>query len=305
VNLSDLLFRVSALRPRVRLETLRRKDFTDATLRELHALASRLMAEDLEHFRVHAQTNDLVHVFRRTDSGEVVGFQFWRMAPIGLPRGRVILGGKLRILPEFRGRGLHLLSGLVVYLQDKLRHPGSRYYRLSIASLFGFVSITEALAHYELFDPKRRGGEAEALREVFLGLAHESHFDVDEERGLFRVNIFMTPETLPAPVLREARGPRLRLGQSRVPHQRLLPRLLVPLHPRQPAVADADHPAQAGRVRAGAACDSHPHGRRAAQPCCRGKCATAGGGLRSWRGTGAHGALGTMVQREKPCHDHR
>ncbi len=196
MNLSDLLLRASALRPRVRLETLRREDFTDATLRELHALANRLMAEDLEHFRVHAHANDLVHVFRRTDTGEVVGFQFWRTAPIGLPRGRIILGGKLRILPEFRSRGLHLLSGLLFYVQDKLRHPGRRYYRLSIASLFGFVSITEALAHYELFDPKRRGREAEALREAFLALAHESHFDVDEERGLFRVNIFMTPETL-------------------------------------------------------------------------------------------------------------
>ncbi|HYO59262.1 hypothetical protein [Archangium sp.] len=53
-----------------------------------------------------------------------------------MPGGRVILGGKLRILPGFRNRGLHLLSGLTSFLQDKLRHPRSRHYRLSIASLF-------------------------------------------------------------------------------------------------------------------------------------------------------------------------
>jgi hypothetical protein len=154
------------------------------------------MAEDLEHFRVHALSNALVHVFRRADTGSIIGFQFWKTAPIGLPRGRIILGGKLRILPEFRNRGLHLLSGLTFFLQEKLRHPRSRHYRLSIASLFGFVSITEALERYHLFDPRQRTGEEGAIREAFLSLAEESHFRVDEERGLFFVDIRMTPETL-------------------------------------------------------------------------------------------------------------
>jgi len=196
MNLADILLRLSPLHPRVRLEAVHREDYTEATLAELHALATRLMAEDLEHFRVHAHANDLVHVFRRVDTGEVVGFQFWRTAPLGLPRSRVILGGKLRILPEFRNRGLHLLSGLVFFLENKLRHPRSRFYRLSIAGPFGFVSITEALAHYALFDPRKREGEEGAIREAFIALARESHFELDEERGLFFVDIFMTPETL-------------------------------------------------------------------------------------------------------------
>jgi hypothetical protein len=190
------LLRLSRHSPAVQLETVRRESLSDALTRELHAVANALMAEDLEHFRVHAQANDLVHVFRRTDTGKIIGFQFWRTAPIGLPGGRVILGGKLRIQPEFRNRGLHLLSGLTFYLQDKLRHPRSRHYRLSIASLFGFVSITEALARYHLFEPRPRTREEQALREVFLTLAQESHFRVDEERGTFLVDIFMTPETL-------------------------------------------------------------------------------------------------------------
>lgn len=159
-------------------------------------MANRLMAEDLAHFRVHAEANDLVHVFRRADTGEVVGFQFWQTAPIALPRSRVILGGKVRIRPEYRNHGLHLLSGLVFYLQTKLRDPRTRYYRLSIASLFGFVSITEALASYHLFDPRACDGEAAAIKEVFVARAEESHFRLDEQTGLFSVDIFMTPETL-------------------------------------------------------------------------------------------------------------
>jgi hypothetical protein len=192
----NLLLRLSALRPAVQMQTVLRRDFTEAAISELHAMANRLLTEDLAHFRVHAEANDLVHVFRRTDSGEIVGFQFWRTAPIGLPGGRVILGGKLRIKAEFRNRGLHLLSGLAFFLQNKLRAPRTRYYRLSIASLFGFVSITEALARYAVFDPRARGGEAGAVREAFIALAEESHFRLDEKTGLFLVNIFMTPETL-------------------------------------------------------------------------------------------------------------
>ncbi len=192
----DHLLRLSAIRPAIRMQTILRRDLTEAAVRELHAMANRLMAEDLDHFRVHAQTNDLVHVFRRVDSGEVIGFQFWRTAPIDLPGSRLIIGGKLRIVPELRRHGLHLLSGLVFYLQNQLRSPRTRFYRASIASLFGFVSITEALARYHIFDPKARGGEAGTVQEAMVKQAEESHFRVDGETGLVFVDIFMTKETL-------------------------------------------------------------------------------------------------------------
>jgi hypothetical protein len=192
----DFLLRLSEMNPAVRMERIRQEELSEATLRELHAMSTRLMAEDLEHFRVHAQANELVHVFRRADTGGIVGFQFWRTAPLLLPRSRVILGGKLRILPEFRRHGLHLLAGLSFFLENQLRHPRTRFYRLSIASLFGFVSITEALAQYQMFDPRASGREEEAVRDAFLALAQESHFRVDPETGLFFVDIYMTPETL-------------------------------------------------------------------------------------------------------------
>lgn len=191
------LLRLSRHTPPVTLDIVPREHFSDALLQELHAFSNGLMAEEFEHFRVHALSNDLVHVFRQADgTGKIVGFQFWKARPLGLPRSRVIIGGKLRIHPAVRQRGLHLLSGLTVFLQDKLRHPTSRHYRMSIASPFGFVSITEALAWYRPFEPHPRTREEEALKEAFLELARESHFGVDEASGLFDVHIHMTPETL-------------------------------------------------------------------------------------------------------------
>jgi hypothetical protein len=192
----ERLLRFSSIQPPVRMERIRREELSEPVLRQLHAMSNRLMAEDLEHFRVHAQANELVHVFRRTDTGDIVGFQFWRTAPLNLPRARVIIGGKLRILPEFRRHGLHLISGLSFFLGNQLRHPWTRYYRLSIASVFGFVSITEALAHYHPFDPRASDEESVAVRSAFVALAEESHFRVDLESGLFFVDIYMTPETL-------------------------------------------------------------------------------------------------------------
>lgn len=184
--------------PRVRIDVWPRAQYTDARLRELHAMSNALMMEEFEHFQVHAETNDVVHVFRRTDTGEVVGFQFWRTAAMDLPRSRLVLGGKLRIDPAFRNRGLHLLSGLVFFLQQKLRHPLTRYYRLSIASIFGFVSIAEALHEYRLLDLQATGHEERAVADAFRRLAAENAFTLDERTGLMFVGIFMTEATLQA-----------------------------------------------------------------------------------------------------------
>src|SRR5262245_56800493 len=136
-----------------RARSVPRRRFTPALLDSLHALANRLMAEDAVHFRVHAETSDVVHVYERTDTGAPVGFQFWRTAAMELPGCRALIGGKLRVDPAFRGRALHLRSGLRFYVESQLCHPRTRFYRLSLASLFGFVSITSALADYRLFDP--------------------------------------------------------------------------------------------------------------------------------------------------------
>jgi hypothetical protein len=173
-----------------------RRAFTPELLGSLHALANRLLTEDAAHFTVHAETNDVVHVYERVDTGAPVGFQFWRTAAMELPGCRALIGGKLRVDPAFRGRALHLRSGLRFYVESQLRHPRTRFYRLSLASMFGFVSITSALARYTLFDPAADDPEGRAIRGAFERLAAESHYVLDPVTGLFPVGIHMTADTL-------------------------------------------------------------------------------------------------------------
>ena len=178
-----------------RARTVPRSAFTRELLGSLHGLANRLLAEDPDHFAVHAETNDVVHIYERTDTGEPVGFQFWRTAPMELPGCRAIIGGKLRVDPAFRNRALHLRSGLRFYFENQLRHPGTRYYRLSLESLFGFVSITSALAHYTMFDARAPGDEGRAIRGAFERMAAQSHYRLDEATSLIAVGIRVTDET--------------------------------------------------------------------------------------------------------------
>jgi hypothetical protein len=180
---------------RIRVRTVPRRRFTPELLGSLHELANRLLAEPAEHFRVHAETNDIVHIYERADSGAPVGFQFWRTAAMDLPGSRAVIGGKLRVDPAFRRRGLHLRSGLRFYLETQLRYPRTRFYRLSLASMFGFVSITSALAEYQLFDPRAPGAEGRAIRSAFERMAEQSHYRMDPETGLIFVGIKVTEAT--------------------------------------------------------------------------------------------------------------
>ena len=180
----------------IRARSIPRGQFTRALLDELHALANRLLSEDAAHFRVHAETNDIVHVYERADTGEPVGFQFWRTASMELPGCRALIGGKLRVDPAFRRRGLHLRSGLRFYLENQVRHPRTRYYRLSLASMFGFVSLASALAEYRLFDPAAADAEGRAIRGAFERTAAQSHYRLDPATGLIFVGIRPTEATL-------------------------------------------------------------------------------------------------------------
>jgi hypothetical protein len=191
----DLLLRLSKHRPRVRLETVRCSTLSDERIRELYELANQLAAEDLEHFTIHARVNELVHVFRRADTDDVVGFQFWRTMPMNLPRSRLAPAGKLRIAPEFRNRGLHLLSMVLFFLRNKVGHPRTRYYCTEMASVLGFISVTEALRKHTVFDPSARDPEGRAIREAFEAQTKENHFELRDD-GLFFVDIFLTADTL-------------------------------------------------------------------------------------------------------------
>ena len=49
--------------PRDRIRVIPRREFTDRLLADLHAFSYRILPEELAHFRVHAETNEVVHVF--------------------------------------------------------------------------------------------------------------------------------------------------------------------------------------------------------------------------------------------------
>ena len=46
----------------VRTRSIPRRSFTPELLRSLHALADRMLSEDIEHFRIHAETNEVVQL---------------------------------------------------------------------------------------------------------------------------------------------------------------------------------------------------------------------------------------------------
>ncbi len=161
---------------------------------ELHTLANSLMAEDLAQFTRHVAANDVVHVFRDRD-GAVLGFQFWRR---GVTDGiQFVMGGKLRMHPSIRRRALHLFSGLLYYFERRLAMPFTPMVRLSIAAIFGFVSITEALAHYEFYPASERHKDYAKINAAFERMAGYSNFTIRPDHTFF-VNIYPTPETLSA-----------------------------------------------------------------------------------------------------------
>ena len=247
----------------VRTRSIPRRSFTPELLRSLHALADRMLSEDIEHFRLHAKTNEVVHVYERTDTGAPVGFQFWRTAAMDLRDCRVVIGGKLRIEPEFRRRALHLRSCMRFYLENQLRHPGTRFYFLAVASLFGFVSIASALADYRLFDPSASDAEGRAIRGAFEAQAAQSHHRLDEAdrpvRGRYHDHRADSRAVL-SRVLRSPRSTRVHPRQSGLARQWLQCRVLVSLHAGEPGHARVDDRTQAMTVvwrraeRAGPAC---------------------------------------------------
>ena len=71
-----------------------------------------------------------------------------------------------------------------------------RFYCFLVASLFGFVSITSALADYRIFDPRASDAEGRAIRRAFEALAAQNHHRLDEVTGLFAVGIKITEHAL-------------------------------------------------------------------------------------------------------------
>jgi hypothetical protein len=180
----------------VSFEVHARASQSSALLDELHAMANAMSVESREHFGVHAAAMDTVHLFRARATGAVVGFQFWGARPAQEAATRVILGGKLRISPAYRRRGLHLLSGLTFYREQLAAFPDVRLVRVSLCNLFGFMALARALERYDFVSEARLAPDDRWLCDVVASLAAESHFRFDRESALVDVRIFVSEAQL-------------------------------------------------------------------------------------------------------------
>jgi hypothetical protein len=160
----------------------------DRVLVPLHAFASQLMAESYDHFARHARTNDELHVYRRDN--DIVGFQLWRT--LGDATRRFVLGGKLRVDPAARRNALHHASNLAILLAERAAHPHADITRLSIASLFGFVSLARVMPHYRFVD----AASSPVLAEIFQRLSADNGYVFDPKTGLVDVGITIPSEQI-------------------------------------------------------------------------------------------------------------
>jgi hypothetical protein len=182
----------------VGIEVFERDRWTPELLDALYALATSMSAEERANFDNHAWTNDCVHLFRAQPSGALAGFQFWCSGPSSRPGRRVIIGGKLRVLPEYRRKALHLRSALSYYSAVGRAHPDDAIERVSLASLFGFVAIAGALHEYRFIAEDTLAADARWLCDVVAERAAHSGYRYERQTGVVHVAIRPTAAQLGA-----------------------------------------------------------------------------------------------------------
>ena len=181
----------------VTVTTVLRRNFNEELLQSLYSIASFSVDEQEEHFRRHMITNHLCHVFHADDaSNRVLGFQCWRRSP----GSRVIWGGKLRLLPEAQGRGLHLLSNLLAtedLFVAKVGHTpevsisgvkGSPpLFRVGLFNIIGFNALCSSLDNFESYPFKTHPDMAACVCPELEQFTIESGFDFDLDSGVVDV----------------------------------------------------------------------------------------------------------------------
>lgn len=176
----------------------RASDVGDARLADLYGFANQMAAEDFEHFVRHLRTNHVIHQFIDVRTKKLVGFQAWRSEPFDEGR-RLIIGGKLRVLPAYRRRALHLLSGLRFFATEQARYPDATFDRVSIANVFGFATLARQLACYTIIAPRATLEGIDQVRfDKIAQFVADSGYVLDASSGLVRVGIRMTPAQLSA-----------------------------------------------------------------------------------------------------------
>eukprot|EP01111_Echinosteliopsis_oligospora_P014316 TRINITY_DN5369_c0_g1_i2.p1 TRINITY_DN5369_c0_g1~~TRINITY_DN5369_c0_g1_i2.p1 ORF type:complete len:209 (-),score=30.16 TRINITY_DN5369_c0_g1_i2:6-632(-) len=131
--------------------------------------------------------------FKKKNTKELVGVSYWRTKTTTNTRVRIIAQGKLRIHKDYRRLGLHTQAGFFYYIRSQLRHPLTRFYFLTIASLFNFVSMRKTVGEYYILNKDHTPATARSLAPVYSildDLIEEDKFTIDPETKA--INVYVT-----------------------------------------------------------------------------------------------------------------
>jgi len=120
---------------------------------------------------------------------KLIGVSFWRTLPTSNKNCQVIYQGKLRIDSKFRRHGIHILAVLKYYFTKQWKSPFTKFYFLSIASLFNFVSMRKQVIEYTVFP-----NMLETLVSVLRHCAQQDRFEIEEKTGCINVHVIIHPQ---------------------------------------------------------------------------------------------------------------
>jgi len=124
----------------------------------------------------------------------------WQLQHTKNSRVKVILQGKLRITEPYRRRSLHVAAGLRFFLAQKLRYPLARFFMISVASLFNFVSMTMAVHRYIVLNQpasSARDSVHQLLYQVLREHVEQNGFTFATD-GCINVRITLQPDVVEA-----------------------------------------------------------------------------------------------------------
>jgi len=165
----------------------------------IYEFCNSLMAESFESFHCHVSLHDVVYLFRKKDTNELVGVSYWRNRTTQNPHIKVILQGKLRIHKDYRRLGLHNRAGLYYYIRCQIRAPFTRFYFMSIASIFNFVSMRKTVGEYYILNgdhPPSTPCSVFLLYPILQAMMKEDSFEFDEETKAIFVHVTIREEVM-------------------------------------------------------------------------------------------------------------
>lgn len=173
------------------LETIVQAHYSDDLFERLYKVACDSgIREHYDHFSRHCITNDFVHLFRDPQEN-LLGFQFWKSPPPehAASSVRIILGGKLRLLPDARRRGLHLYSNLCAFKYfASVNTTGCTFHRVGLVNIFGFNSLVVPGLEYDTFPFSATSSDArDVILPAITELSDAGAFTIDERTGVVDV----------------------------------------------------------------------------------------------------------------------